>query len=105
MNDTGTPNTFHLKNKGITLVASQVIKNAEGSYTLVFEEGDGILDGGHTFELIRDCQNEIAEHNAQCPEDPIVQFVKVEVLSGIDSGILIEIAGGLISTRRCRFKR
>lgn len=95
LNDVGTPNTFHLKNKGITVVASKVVKRSDDRYTLTFEEGDGILDGGHTFELIRSCQAEIATHNAENPEDPITQFVKLEVLSGIDRTCLVEIAGGL----------
>lgn len=95
LNEEGTPNTFHLKNKGITIVASKVTKLSEDRYQLSFAKGDGILDGGHTYELIIDTQDEIRALNESNQEDPIQQFVKVEVLSGVDRSCLSEIAGGL----------
>jgi len=95
LNQLGTPNTFHLKNKGITLVASGVRKLSDEKYVLTFGPSDGILDGGHTYELVTDAQDEIREHNAADTANPIQQFVKIEVLSGVAHELLIELAGGL----------
>jgi hypothetical protein len=46
---------FHLKNKGITLLASSVEKVSGGGYLVRVgaDRGDGILDGGHTYKIIR----------------------------------------------------
>lgn len=49
---------FHLKNKGITLLASSVDTDAQGSYSVTVlkdggPDGDGILDGGHTYATIQ----------------------------------------------------
>ena len=52
LNEEGTPNTFHLKNKGITLIAQRVIKIDDEKVELAFEDGQGIVDGGHTYELL-----------------------------------------------------
>ena len=95
LNEEGTPNTFHLKNKGITLVAHSVRKVSEEKYVVSFGPRDGILDGGHTYELIMAAQAEIQDRNAADSEDPIQQFVKVEVLTGVERELLTELAGGL----------
>lgn len=95
LNEEGTPNTFHLKNKGITLVASGVQKVSESSYTVSFGPKDGILDGGHTYELVMATQDEIREHNADEDQEPIRQYVKIEVLTGVERDLLTELAGGL----------
>jgi hypothetical protein len=95
LNEEGTANTFHLKNKGITLVASGVRKVNDEKYVLSFGDKDGILDGGHTYELIVASQPEIREYNGSTPEDPIQQFVKIEVLTGVERELLTELAGGL----------
>src|SRR5260370_42331340 len=42
---------FHLKHKGITLVAHSVEKKDNSEYEVHFEKGHGILDGGHTYSL------------------------------------------------------
>ena len=47
LNHAGIPNTFHLKNKGITVVASQVIRLDDDQFRWVFaSEDEGIVDGG-----------------------------------------------------------
>ncbi|QQR42265.1 AIPR family protein [Myxococcus xanthus] len=96
LNREGTPNTFHLKNKGVTLVARSVEKLSEDKYRVAFNTHDGILDGAHTYDLITTNQDEIRAHNEANPDDPIQQYVKIEVLTGIDDAdLLTELAGGL----------
>jgi len=94
LNQEGTPNSFHLKNKGITLIASTVEKLTDEKYRLVFDEGEGIVDGGHTYELILDNLDELATLN-EGDELQVNQFVKLEVLTGLPIELATEIAGGL----------
>ena len=83
------PDTFHLKNKGITVIAASVRKADQKGfrYELEFDDGQGIVDGGHTYAVIRDALN-----NEEVPEQ---QFVKVEVLVGVDAALAVDIASGL----------
>lgn len=80
-------NTFHLKNKGITIVARDVVKKAEDEYEVIFGEGDGVVDGGHTYSLIL--------KNLDNPDLPSEQYVKFEILTKIPHEWVTEIAGGL----------
>lgn len=78
--------TFHLKNKGITILATSVdLSNDKQTAVITFMEGNGIVDGGHTYKII--CENQ-----DECPEN---QYVKIEVLTGISSQMIDDIAGGL----------
>lgn len=97
LNEEGTPNTFHLKNKGITLIAANVERRADDEYELVFELGQGIVDGAHTYELITQALPEISEMNKGLGDEaaPMSQFVKLEVLTGVSPDLGPEIAGGL----------
>lgn len=45
---------FHLKNRGITLLASSIERDDDGSFTASLGGDDGILDGGHTYAIIQD---------------------------------------------------
>ena len=49
---------FHLKNKGITMLATSVVRNGSGWDVVLTlsdaQDSDGILDGGHTYAVIRD---------------------------------------------------
>jgi hypothetical protein len=99
-NEEGHPNSFHLKNKGITLIAQRVNKIGNErveKIELLFEKGQGIVDGGHTYELLMQNLNEIEDRNSNSNDDfsKISQFVKLEVLTGISSDLSNEIAGGL----------
>lgn len=78
--------TFHLKNKGITIIAHSIniLPNKE-EIEVVFHEGDGIVDGAHTYRII-------LENKTECPVD---QYVKVEILTGIPSVMIEFIAEGL----------
>ncbi|MDQ3045848.1 MAG: AIPR family protein [Chloroflexota bacterium] len=82
------PGTFHLKNKGITIVAQGVKALANDTYEITMLNGvHGILDGGHTYTLITEAQSN--------PDLPPNQFVNVEVRVGVPETWIPEIAGGL----------
>jgi hypothetical protein len=97
LNEDCTPNTFHLKNKGMTILAEEVIKSDdEETLKVRFASSEqGIVDGAHTYEIIMRGQSDIADLNAAGESVPINQYVKVEVLTGLDSNLVTEIAGGL----------
>ncbi len=96
LNEDCTPNTFHLKNKGITILAEEVIKSddEEALKVRIASSEQGIVDGAHTYEIIMSGKSQIADLNASGESDPINQYVKVEVLTGLDN-LVTEIAGGL----------
>ena len=86
--DNETDLSFHLKNKGITVLAKKVEytrdKKIAGLHLL---DGDGIVDGAHTYEIIR---KSIEEQD--CPDR---QYVKFEILTGVPPGMRAAITGGL----------
>ena len=96
LNEDGTPNTFHLKNKGISILASDVSKaeNDEELRVRFTSNEQGIVDGAHTYDIIIHGKQQIAELNAD-DSNPINQYVKIEVLTGLDGNLTAEIAGGL----------
>lgn len=96
LNEDCTPNTFHLKNKGISILAEEVSKaeNDEELKVRFASSEQGIVDGAHTYEIILSGKSKIAELNAG-DATPINQFVKIEVLVGLDYTLATEIAGGL----------
>lgn len=79
---------FHLKNKGITILAHRV-EYSEGKKiaTIYLTEDDGIADGGHTYEIIL-----AAQSAGTCPDK---QYVKFEVLTGVPKEMYVDITGGL----------
>ena len=83
-----TPGTFHLKHKGITVIASAVEKRDDETYLVTLGDGEnhGIVDGGHTYELIMKNQGD------ELPEN---QFVKFEILTGVPQAWIVDVAGGL----------
>ena len=95
LNEDCTPNSFHLKNKGITIIADAVEKDDDDALKVFFSTDEqGIVDGAHTYELMVRERDEIRLRNRES-ESPITQFVKVEVLVGLPSGLVTEVAGGL----------
>jgi hypothetical protein len=85
-----TDGMFHLKHKGITLVAKSLEKRSEtgeSEYLVKLDKGHGILDGGHTYELIMKEKSK--------GELPANQYVKFEVLTNVQPEMIHEIAGGL----------
>jgi AIPR protein len=99
LNEEGTPNTFHLKNKGITLIADAVRRVSDGQdlYEVSFGEKHGIVDGGHTYEILRHNRVAIEEINDNRDGDAseINQFVKLEIVTGLQPELVPEIAKGL----------
>jgi hypothetical protein len=90
--DETEPNSFHLKNKGLTIICDRIVQlDEKGTFRLHFDHGpdarQGVVDGGHTYKIILEAIEE-----GICPED---QFVKVEVLQGVDPDWAVFIAGGL----------
>ena len=84
--DHDEPDTFHLKNKGITIVCNDIKQlDDKGVFRLTFSKGQGIVDGGHTYRIILDAKKE-------CPKE---QFVKLEILTGIKIEWIPFITGGL----------
>lgn len=80
--------SFHLKNKGITILAHQVEYSTDKKIATVYlRENDGIADGAHTYEIILKAQSE-----GTCPDG---QYVKFEILTGISQEMGPDIAGGL----------
>ena len=77
---------FHLKNKGITIVAESVEQKGDNIYEVkMLENHHGILDGGHTYKLITDNVDEISEN----------QYVQVEIRTGIPHDWITSMAEGL----------
>jgi len=81
------PNTFHLRNKGLIIIADSVQQKNDHEYEVKISEGRGICDGGHTYKLISDHIN-----LGDLPES---QFVNVEIRTGIRNEWIAPIAGGL----------
>ena len=81
------PGTFHLKNKGITIIAESVVQKGNDEYIVKLRPGHGIVDGGHTYTLIME--------NLDNPDLPPEQFVNVEVRVGVPDSWIPDIAQGL----------
>jgi len=80
--------TFHLKNKGITILAHDIEYSEDRRNANIYlREGDGIADGAHTYEIILD-----SKEKGTCPEG---QYVKFEILTGVPKDMGPDIAGGL----------
>jgi hypothetical protein len=84
-------NAFHLRHKGVTIVATKVeeVREPKNGYRITFADGEGILDGGHTYDLI------VSHEPRDLPER---QFVKLEILTRIPPEWIVELAGGLNTT-------
>jgi hypothetical protein len=94
-NEDGTPNTFHLKNKGITILADKVVRKEDDTYEVTFASPtQGIVDGGHTYKIITENQSRLTQSDTLF-NTPLSQFVKFEILTGLDPSLATEIAGGL----------
>lgn len=85
----GTPGTFHLKNRGITLVAQDVRQPDDDGYEIDFLAGQGIIDGRTVYQLIVDAQR---NPDIDLPFD---QHVKLEIITGVSDSWLPEMSKGL----------
>lgn len=71
-------NNFYLLNRGLLLSADSVKYNSSNNtvtVTLTDENLHGNVDGGHTYKIIKNNQKNL---------EPGEQFVKVEILTGVD---------------------
>jgi hypothetical protein len=86
---------FHLKHKGITLVAEEVKpRDEKGPVTTLsirMRDLDGILDGGHSSEIIGRVQDISAEDGVPIGR----QFVKVDVVTRVPFDDIMEMSKGL----------
>lgn len=70
---------FYLLNRGMLISAANVTyNNYNNELTILFEDDEvhGDVDGGHTYEIIKQCKGNI---------DPGTQYVKLEILCGVES--------------------
>jgi hypothetical protein len=81
------PGIFDLKNKGIVILAETVRKISDDVFEIGIGDGQGIVDGGHTYEIICKAQTE-----SEIPED---QHVEVQVRTGVDKSLITDISAGL----------
>jgi hypothetical protein len=89
------PEAFLFKNRGITLMVEKVDfnnKQNEIKIEMADEDKNGLLDGGHTFKVIRNyldglSSEDISEINA---------YVRIEILEGIKN---VEEAIGIVESR------
>ena len=94
-------NIFVLKNKGITIAAEKcnyLGTDHNGKLTITITDGQGIVDGGHTYSVIMEARRKIQEaKNAEdydgCYDD-LKQEVTITVYEGIDE-LLKDISEGL----------
>jgi len=85
--DQGMPGIFDLKNKGIVILAESVKKTGDDLYEVQINDGQGIVDGGHTYEIIIN-----AQVDSTIPDD---QYVEVQVRTGVPANLITEISSGL----------
>ncbi|MEH7514262.1 hypothetical protein V7146_16230 [Gottfriedia acidiceleris] len=80
-----TKHTFHLKNKGLDIVASYV-KQLDKSdfYEIGFNDREGLANGNHTFQIMK----KYAKENNE-------QFVLVKVTTNVEADFIPEMASGL----------
>lgn len=78
---------FDLKNKGIVILADSVRKIGDGLYEITISDRQGIVDGGHTYDIITKAQ---AEGNI--PED---QYVDIQIRTGVPGDLITDISAGL----------
>lgn len=71
-------NNFYLLNRGLLLSAEKITFNSKNdTVSVVFSDTNvhGNIDGGHTYKIIQECQDEL---------DYGQQFVKIEILTGVE---------------------
>lgn len=79
--------SFDLMNKGIVCLAESVRRVDDETYELSIRDGQGIVDGGHTYKLICDAQND--------PSLPDESYVEVQVRTGVEDKLITDISRGL----------
>lgn len=91
--------TFLFLNRGLVLAVDRVeFENDKGILHLVLSNPDlhGLLDGGHTYEIIKQYRSELPDLYSQA------QYVKVEVIEGFDSEELVRLVDARNSSNQVR---
>ncbi len=89
------PESFFLKNRGLTLMVDSVAfdnQNNEIRLEMSNQNKNGLLDGGHTFRVIRNFLEALSKDEI----DEINAFVRIEFLEGIQD---VEEAVGIVESR------
>lgn len=89
------PDSFFFRNRGITLIADKVSfdnKTNMVELEMVDKGKNGLLDGGHTFRVIRNFVSELSEDKLS----DFNAFVKIEVIEGIED---IDLATDIVESR------
>lgn len=81
------PGSFDLMNKGIVCLADKVRRIDDNNYEITVKDGQGIVDGGHTYKIVCDAQDD--------PNLPDEQHVEFQVRTGVDDQLITDIARGL----------
>jgi len=84
---TSTPGTFDLMNKGITILATDVKRIDDSTYDIVLNDGEGIVDGAHTYRIIVESKDD--------PDLSDEQHVEIQVRTGVEDKLITDIAKGL----------
>lgn len=88
------PNEFHMKNRGLTIIADRLSYDNKAkivTLSMTDEDQHGLLDGGHTFNVIME---ELANLQDKDPEKykELESYVRIEVIEGLrDKELGIEI--------------
>lgn len=85
--DSTVEGTFDLMNKGIVCLAEKVRRADDHNYEITIKDGQGIVDGGHTYQIICDAQGH--------PDFPEEQYVELQVRTGVSEDLITDIARGL----------
>jgi hypothetical protein len=98
-NEDNNRGAFHLRNQGMTwLISDLKYDNTTHQAEITFETTDpvscGIINGGHTYDIIRSVIEECEEANIPIP----TEYVKVECISGLTNELVVQITGGLNSS-------
>jgi AIPR protein len=97
---TQEPARFHERNRGITIVADEIVfddKRKEVVLTLSESKQHGVVDGAHTLDSILEVQK-------QPPEEGWPAYVFVKAITGVEPGQIAEIAGGLNTSQQVDLK-
>jgi hypothetical protein len=90
------PKSFHFLNRGMTVIAKSVeYNNQKQELVLEIPEGTqeyGVLDGGHTYQVIR--KNALDRKNAEAGTEPAFfnGHVNVEIMTGLTDELIVDIA-------------
>lgn len=93
------PGRFHERNRGITIVASDLSydeKRHEVSLTLENSKAHGVVDGAHTLDAILTTEQQ-TENGGRA-------YVFIKALVGIEESQIAEIAGGLNTSQQVDLK-